>query len=82
MVLFPLEPMFAKAVIDSVKFECTEEVVTIVSMLSVENVFHTPREKINEATQSQQRFAAYSGKKISLSLSLSLSISISLSLSL
>ena len=42
MAELPLEPMLSKALLDSEKFECSQEVLSIVSMLSVENIFQTP----------------------------------------
>ncbi|KAF6776493.1 hypothetical protein AHF37_04004 [Paragonimus kellicotti] len=43
MAEFPLEPMLSKMLIMSVHLQCSEEVLTIVSMLSVQNVFYTAR---------------------------------------
>lgn len=39
MAEFPLEPQLAKMLIMSVHLGCSEEILTIASMLSVENVF-------------------------------------------
>lgn len=43
MAEFPLEPMLSKMLIMSVQLACSEEVLTIVSMLSVQNVFYRPK---------------------------------------
>lgn len=40
---FPLEPMLAKALISSAKFKCSDQVLTIVAMLSVPYVFYKPK---------------------------------------
>lgn len=40
MAEFPLEPMLSKVLIMSVELQCAEEALTIVSMLSVQNVFY------------------------------------------
>ena len=40
--VFPLDPMLAVLLIGSPKFKCSEEILTIVSMLSVPNVFIRP----------------------------------------
>ena len=40
---FPLEPMLAKMLISSVKLKCSEEVLTLVAMLSVPYCFYKPR---------------------------------------
>uniref|UniRef100_A0A1I7VSS6 RNA helicase n=1 Tax=Loa loa TaxID=7209 RepID=A0A1I7VSS6_LOALO len=44
MAEFPLEPSLAKLLIMSVDLCCSDEVLTIVSMLSVQNVFYRPKE--------------------------------------
>lgn len=48
MAEFPLEPMLCKMLIMSVHLGCSEEMLTIVSMLSVLNVFYRP--KVRPAT--------------------------------
>ena len=45
MAEFPLEPQLSKMLIISVELGCAEEILTIVSMLSVENPFYRPKEK-------------------------------------
>ena len=43
MAEFPLEPMLSKMLIMSVQLGCSDEILTIVSMLSVQNVFYRPK---------------------------------------
>ncbi len=43
MAEFPLDPMLSKMLIMSVHLSCSDEVLTIVSMLSVQNVFYRPK---------------------------------------
>ncbi len=43
MAEFPLEPQLSKMLIQSVNLGCSDEVLTIVSMLSVQNVFYRPK---------------------------------------
>jgi ATP-dependent RNA helicase DHX8/PRP22 len=43
MAEFPLEPMLSKMLIMSVQLSCSDEILTIVSMLSVQNVFYRPK---------------------------------------
>lgn len=50
MAEFPLEPMLCKMLIMSVHLGCSEEMLTIVSMLSVQNVFYRP--KVRNAAKS------------------------------
>ena len=45
MAEFPLEPNLSKMLIMSVSLNCSDEILTIVSMLSVQNVFYRPKEK-------------------------------------
>lgn len=52
MAEFPLEPMLCKMLIMSVHLGCSEEMLTIVSMLSVQNVFYRP--KVCPAAESRQ----------------------------
>ena len=46
MAEFPLEPMLCKMLIMSVHMGCSEEMLTIVSMLSVQNVFYRPKVRL------------------------------------
>lgn len=50
MAEFPLDPPVSKMLIASVDLGCSEEVLTIIGMLSAQNIFYRPREK-----QSQVR---------------------------
>ena len=43
MAEFPLEPMLSKVLIMSVHLGCSDELLTVVSMLSVQNVFYRPK---------------------------------------
>ena len=43
MAEFPLEPMLSKMLIMSTHLACSDEILTIVSMLSVQNVFYRPK---------------------------------------
>lgn len=43
MAEFPLEPALSKLLIMSVDLGCSDDVLTIVSMLSVQNVFYRPK---------------------------------------
>lgn len=43
MAEFPMEPQLSKMLIMSVHLACSEEILTIVSMLSVQNVFYRPK---------------------------------------
>ena len=60
MAEFPLEPMLCKMLIMSVHLGCSEEMLTIVSMLSVQNVFYRP--KVRSAGLCSGRGQAKLGK--------------------
>lgn len=55
MAEFPLEPMLCKMLIMSVHLGCSEEMLTIVSMLSVQNVFYRP--KVRNAAEQQLSYS-------------------------
>ena len=56
MAEFPLEPNLSKMLIMSVHLQCSDEILTIVSMLSVQNVFYRPKEKQALADQRKAKF--------------------------
>ena len=45
MAEFPLDPPVSKMLIASVDLGCSEEILTIIGMLSAQNIFYRPREK-------------------------------------
>ncbi|PAN25371.1 hypothetical protein PAHAL_4G296300 [Panicum hallii] len=49
MARLPLDPMYSKALIVASEFKCLEEMLIVVSMLSVESIFFSPREKLEES---------------------------------
>ncbi|XP_034415247.1 ATP-dependent RNA helicase DHX8-like [Cyclopterus lumpus] len=59
MAEFPLEPMLCKMLIMSVHLGCSEEMLTIVSMLSVQNIFY--RMICTDWVFSKQRQHVYQG---------------------
>ncbi|CAF4179974.1 unnamed protein product [Rotaria sp. Silwood2] len=66
MAEFPLEPQLSKMLIMSVELRCAEEALTIVSMLSVQNVFYRPKEKAEQADQRKARFHQAEGDHLTL----------------
>jgi ATP-dependent RNA helicase DHX8/PRP22 len=50
----------------SVDLGCADEVLTIVAMLSVENVFHRPKEKASQADQRKAKFHQAEGDHLTL----------------
>ncbi|KAL1305666.1 hypothetical protein AAFC00_007259 [Neodothiora populina] len=56
MTAFPMDPSLAKLVITSCRYGCSEEILTIVSMLSVPSVFYRPKERMEEADAAREKF--------------------------
>jgi pre-mRNA-splicing factor ATP-dependent RNA helicase DHX38/PRP16 len=57
MTPFPMDPPLAKLIITaSEEYGCSEEMLTIVSMLSVPNVFYRPKERIEESDSAREKF--------------------------
>ncbi|KAJ5498041.1 hypothetical protein N7453_007092 [Penicillium expansum] len=57
MTPFPMDPPLAKLIImASDEYECSEEMLSIVAMLSVPNVFYRPKEREEEADSAREKF--------------------------
>lgn len=56
MVEFPLDPPLSKMVIISEQFGCTDELLTIVSMLSVPAIFFRPKDREQESDAAREKF--------------------------
>jgi len=63
---FPLDPQLAKMLIDSPKFKCSNEMLSISAMLSVPNVFVRPKEFGKEADDAKGRFTHLDGDHLTL----------------
>jgi len=66
MAEFPMEPQLSKMLIASVDLGCSEEVLTIVAMLSVQTVFHRPKDKAAQADAKRAKFFAPEGDHLTL----------------
>ncbi|KAG0366770.1 DEAH-box ATP-dependent RNA helicase prp22 [Gamsiella multidivaricata] len=66
MAVFPMEPPLAKMLILSTDLHCSEEILTIVSMLSVQNVFHRPKDKQALADSKKAKFHQPEGDHLTL----------------
>ncbi|KAH9817346.1 P-loop containing nucleoside triphosphate hydrolase protein [Melampsora americana] len=53
---FPMEPSLAKMLLTSVEYNCSAEMLTIVSMLSVPSVFYRPKERAEESDAAREKF--------------------------
>lgn len=53
MVEFPLDPPLSKMLIMSEEMKCSQEILTIVSMLSVPAIFYRPKERAEESDNAR-----------------------------
>lgn len=57
MTAFPMDPSLAKLLItSSQEYACSEEMLTIVSMLSVPSIFYRPKERQEESDAAREKF--------------------------
>lgn len=56
MSQFPMDPSLSRALLSSISNKCSDEVITIISMLSVQSIFYRPKGKQQEADQRKARF--------------------------
>lgn len=67
MAEFPVDPMMAKMLLASEKYKCSEEIVTIAAMLSVNSaIFYRPKDKIIHADTARKNFNHQHGDHLSL----------------
>jgi len=66
MAEFPLDPQLSKVVIASAELGCSEEILTIVAMLTVETPFYRPRDKQAQADMAKAKFNQPEGDHITL----------------
>ncbi|GAB5029941.1 pre-mrna-splicing factor atp-dependent rna helicase-like [Nannochloropsis oceanica] len=62
----PLDPQAAKMVLSSPDYNCSNEILTIVSMLSVPQVFMRPKEAAKRADEAKAQFAHVDGDHLTL----------------
>ena len=66
MADFPMEPALAKVLIASVDMGCSDEILSIVAMISVQTVFYRPKEKQQQADQKKAKFHDPNGDHLTL----------------
>ncbi|XP_064262128.1 LOW QUALITY PROTEIN: pre-mRNA-splicing factor ATP-dependent RNA helicase DHX16 [Passer domesticus] len=67
MAELPVEPMLAKMILASEQYGCTEEVLTVAAMLSVNNaVFYRPKDKVLHADSARVAFSVPGGDHLVL----------------
>ena len=66
MAEFPLEPNLSKMLLLSVDLGCSDEILTITSLLSVENPFFRPKDKQAQADMKKAKFHQAEGDHLTL----------------
>jgi len=66
MAEFPLDPSLSKILIVSTEMGCSEEILTIVAMLTIGNVWYRPKEKQAIADQKKAKFHQPEGDHLTL----------------
>ncbi|CAB4383540.1 unnamed protein product [Rhizophagus irregularis] len=67
MAEYPLDPMLSKTIINSEKYHCSEDVISIISMLNVQSsVFYRPKDKKFHADKARQNFTKPGGDHLTL----------------
>ena len=66
MADLPVEPSLAKTLLTSIEMSCSEEILTIVAMLSIPNIFYRPKEKQQQADQKKAKFHDPAGDHLTL----------------
>ncbi|KAF4461739.1 ATP-dependent RNA helicase DHX8 [Fusarium albosuccineum] len=66
MADFPMEPTLAKVLILSGELRCSDEMLSIVAMLSLANIFYRPKEKQTQADQKKAKFHDPHGDHLTL----------------
>ena len=67
MAEFPVDPMLAKIIIQSEHYKCVDQIITIVSMLSIGNsIFYRPKDKAIHADNAKLNFVRYGGDHLAL----------------
>ena len=66
MADFPLEPRLAKVILASRELKCSEEIITIVALLSVDSLTYTPHSKRDHAIAVRKKFISSEGDQMTL----------------
>ncbi|KDR15211.1 hypothetical protein L798_10984, partial [Zootermopsis nevadensis] len=67
MAEFPVDPMMAKMILASEKYKCSEDILTIAAMLSVNGaIFYRPKDKIIHADAARRGFFTSGGDHLML----------------
>ena len=62
----PVEPQLAKMLVTSAQYKCTNEIVSIVALLSTANIFMRPKEAAKLADESKSQYSHPDGDHITM----------------
>ncbi|XP_007521704.2 probable ATP-dependent RNA helicase DHX35 [Erinaceus europaeus] len=63
---FPLNPMFAKMLLESGNFGCSQEILSIAAMMQIQNVFVIPSNQKFQAARMHRKFAVEEGDHLTM----------------
>ncbi|ELR56186.1 Putative ATP-dependent RNA helicase DHX35, partial [Bos mutus] len=63
---FPLNPMFAKVLLESGNFGCSQEILSIAAMMQIQNVFVVPSNQKSQAIRAHRKFAVEEGDHLTM----------------
>uniref|UniRef100_A0A8D2QHQ0 RNA helicase n=1 Tax=Zonotrichia albicollis TaxID=44394 RepID=A0A8D2QHQ0_ZONAL len=63
---FPLNPMFAKMLLESGNFGCSQEILTIAAMMQIQNIFVIPPNQKIQAARQHRKFAVEEGDHLTM----------------
>lgn len=66
MAEFPLDPQLSKVLLTAPKFNCVNEILSIVACLNVANLFIRPKDKLPEAIDAVAKFIHADGDQLTL----------------
>lgn len=66
MVEFPVPPMFAKMLLISGEFQCSEEALTVAAMMQIQNVFISPSNEKRAAERARTKFSVKEGDHVTM----------------
>lgn len=66
MIKFPLDPHYSKILLSACQYNCLEEALTVVSLLSSESILLSPPSKREQAQSVRQKFCSAYGDHITL----------------
>ncbi|XP_058535533.1 probable ATP-dependent RNA helicase DHX35 isoform X1 [Ochotona princeps] len=63
---FPLNPMFAKMLLESGNFGCSQEILSIAAMMQIQNIFVIPSNQKSQAIRMHRKFAVEEGDHLTM----------------